>query len=114
MPDGRVFVPGQGNNSYVFPAIGFSVIITGSKRVTEEMFYVTAKSLSDQVTDEDLKTGCAYPSLKNIRKVSAKIALDVCNLIFERQLASIHRPENLEEFIKQNVYEPVYPTSSNL
>jgi malate dehydrogenase (oxaloacetate-decarboxylating)(NADP+) len=40
---GRHFVPGQGNNVYIFPAMGMAVFATEATRVTEEMFIVQRK-----------------------------------------------------------------------
>jgi hypothetical protein len=42
---GRTFVPGQGNNVYVFPAMGMAVFATEATRVTEEMFIIAAKAI---------------------------------------------------------------------
>ena len=50
MADGRTFVPGQGNNSYIFPGVGLGVTTVGARRVTDGMFLAAAKALAAQVT----------------------------------------------------------------
>ena len=47
--EGATFVPGQGNNVYIFPAMGMAVFATEATRVTEEMFIVAAKAVAEQV-----------------------------------------------------------------
>ncbi len=38
----KTLVPGQGNNLYVFPAVGLAIVATRAQRVTDEMFVVFA------------------------------------------------------------------------
>ena len=72
--DGKIHVPGQGNNAYIFPGVGLGVQVAGAKHVTDSMMRIAAKALADYVTDDDLSTNCLYPPLKDIREVSACIA----------------------------------------
>lgn len=105
---GRTFVPGQGNNAYIFPGVGLGVLVAESTRVTEEMFAVAAKTLATMVTDEDLAMGRIYPSLSRIREVSRAIAIEVAGIAYARGLARRQRPADLAQAVTDAMYEPVY------
>ena len=79
-----MFVPRQGNNSYIFPGIGLGVIASRATRVTESMFMTAARTLAAQVTPADLAQGSLLPPLKNVRDVSAHIAAAVAPSRFAR------------------------------
>ncbi|HEV3449080.1 MAG TPA: NAD-dependent malic enzyme [Gemmataceae bacterium] len=106
--DGKTFVPGQGNNLYIFPAVGMAIYATQARRVTEEMFLKAAQSVAEQVTQADLEMGLIYPPQSAILKASLHVAERVADLIFERGLARVDRPANLEAFIQSSVYRPEY------
>ena len=106
---GVTHVPGQGNNSYIFPGVGLGVIASESRRVTDEMFYVAARKLADLVTEDDLKVGRLYPDLKRIREVSAKIGTAVAEVAFQRHLTNMLRPVDLETHVKDTMFDPHYP-----
>lgn len=105
---GRTFVPGQGNNAYIFPGVGLGAIACGSTRITDEMFSAAARALADTVTDKDLELGRVYPSLARIREVSSRIGAAVAGVAFDRGLARIARPDDLLAFVRAEMFEPDY------
>jgi malate dehydrogenase (oxaloacetate-decarboxylating)(NADP+) len=105
----RTFVPGQGNNAYIFPGVGLGVIVSRSREVTNEMFLAAAHSLANQVTDSDLERGRVYPPLSHIRNVSALIALEVAKIAWAEGLADREEPEDILADIREHMYLPVYP-----
>jgi malate dehydrogenase (oxaloacetate-decarboxylating)(NADP+) len=107
--NGRHFVPGQGNNVYIFPAMGMAVLATQSTRVTEDMFIVAAKAVAEQVTDEDLAQGLIYPPQRDIRKASLHVAVRIAEHIFDKGLARVPRPADIAAHIDDLAYIPRYP-----
>ena len=107
---GKTFVPGQGNNVYIFPAMGMAVYASEATRVTEEMFIVAAKAVAEQVSDESLATGLIYPPQSRILEASLHVATRVAEYIFEKGLARVPRPKDVAEHIRTAAYKPVYVT----
>ena len=105
---GRTLVPGQANNAYIFPGVGLGAMAAEARTITDEMFYVAARTLADEVTDADLALGRLFPSLKRIREVSLKIAVAVADVAYRRGLTDLPRPADLTEFVRAKMFEPVY------
>jgi malate dehydrogenase (oxaloacetate-decarboxylating)(NADP+) len=105
---GRTFVPGQGNNVYIFPAMGMAVFATEATRVTGEMFIVAAKAVAEQVTEESLATGLIYPPQSRILEASLHVARRIAEYIFGNGLARVPRPDDIEAHIRACAYRPVY------
>lgn len=101
-------LPGQGNNSYIFPGVGLGVIASKSTRVTDEMFHVAAETLAGLVTTDDLALGRIYPDLGRIREVSAAIATAVARVAFERGLTQMVPPADLAAYIRDQMFDPHY------
>lgn len=104
------FVPGQCNNSYIFPGVALGVISAQARHVTDEMFFVAAKTLARQVESSDLEQGRLFPSLSRILDVSAEIATAVAEVAFQRHLARHHHPRDLGTYVRSHQYHPVYPS----
>jgi malate dehydrogenase (oxaloacetate-decarboxylating)(NADP+) len=107
---GRRFVPGQGNNVYIFPAMGMAVLAAEATRVTEEMFIIAAKAVSEQVTEADLGMGLIYPPQSNILEASLHTAGRIAAYIFDQDLARVPRPDDIDEHVRARAYRPVYTT----
>ena len=107
--DNQTFVPGQGNNAYIFPGVGLGVIASQSRTITDEMFLAAAHALAEQVSESDIERGRLYPSLARIREVSARIAYEVAKIAYDNQLTDKEEPEDLLADIHQHMYQPVYP-----
>jgi malate dehydrogenase (oxaloacetate-decarboxylating)(NADP+) len=105
---GRLFVPGQCNNMYIFPGVGMGAVSCRASRVTDGMFYAAARTLAQQVGEDSLGVGRLYPDLTLIREISARIAVAVCEVAFEQGLAGIERPGDLEGYIRGRMYQPFY------
>ncbi len=106
--EGKKLVPGQGNNVYIFPGVGLGVIASGARQVADEMFFVAAQALAQEVSADDLEQGRVYPPLARIREVSASIAAAVAAVAYLRGLATKTKPEDLPAYIKSLMYEPRY------
>jgi malate dehydrogenase (oxaloacetate-decarboxylating)(NADP+) len=107
--EGTTLCPGQGNNAYIFPGLGLGVVASGARHVTDEMFAAAARALADVVSDDDLQRSRIFPPLQKIREVSLVIAQAVARVAFDSGLASVPEPEDLRAFIKDEMFEPVYP-----
>jgi malate dehydrogenase (oxaloacetate-decarboxylating)(NADP+) len=105
---GRRFIPGQGNNVYIFPAMGMAVFATEATRVTEDMFIVAAKAVAEQVTEEDLASGLIYPPQSHILDASLHVAERVAASIFDHRLARVPRPDDVGALIRTRAYRPAY------
>lgn len=108
--NGRTFMPGQGNNSYIFPGVGLGVLSCGARRVTDEMFMAAARALAGTVSEADLARGSLYPPLIRVREVSTVIAEAVAKIAYERGLADRPRPQDLAAFIRSEMYDARYPS----
>jgi malate dehydrogenase (oxaloacetate-decarboxylating)(NADP+) len=105
---GRRFVPGQGNNVYIFPAMGMAVFATEATRVTEDMFIVAAQAVAEQVTEEDLAMGLIYPPQSHILDASLHVAERIAACIFEQGLARVQTPDDIGALVRSRVFRPVY------
>ena len=108
--DGVTYEPGQGNNAYIFPGVGLGVVSCRARHVTDDMFLAAARVLAATVSAADFKRGSIFPPLEQIRDVSLKIAVATAAVAYEQNLATVPRPDDLEGFIRSQMYTAEYQT----
>ena len=107
--EGETFIPGQGNNAYIFPGVGLGIILSQAEVISDDLFLAAAETLSNLVSDEELSSGQLYPSIKDIKKVSKEIAITVAGKAFSEGLTNMAIPQDIESSLDRIIYNPVYP-----
>jgi malate dehydrogenase (oxaloacetate-decarboxylating) len=106
---GRTIDIGQGNNVFVFPALGLGSLLAQAAAVSDEMITAAADALAGQVTDAELARGLLYPDIGRLRETTAVTAAAVSREAYERGLAGIERPDDLEAAARDAMWTPEYP-----
>ena len=55
--EGKTFIPGQGNNAYIFPGVGLGIILSKAEVISDDLFLAAAETLSILVSDKELSSG---------------------------------------------------------
>ncbi|XP_039174673.1 NAD-dependent malic enzyme, mitochondrial [Crotalus tigris] len=107
--DGRSFKPGQGNNAYIFPGVALAVVLSSVRHISDNVFLEAAKTLSQQLSEEELQEGRLYPALSNIREVSINIAIKVMEYLYANRMA-FHYPEPADkiQYIRSRIWTSEY------
>jgi malate dehydrogenase (oxaloacetate-decarboxylating)(NADP+) len=106
--NGHVQATGQANNSFVFPGVGFGLLLAGARRVDDELFLAAARALAAQVTDADLRDGRIFPPAERMRDVALAVAVAVASAAYSRGLTTKPEPADLGAAAAAAMYVPSY------
>jgi malate dehydrogenase (oxaloacetate-decarboxylating)(NADP+) len=104
--NGNTYLPGQANNFYAYPAVGLAIYATRPKFVTDEMFIEGATA--DQMTEKQLKMDMLFNPQSNVLDTEVRTAERVSKLVFERSLARVDPPKDINPWLRGMLYKPEY------
>jgi malate dehydrogenase (oxaloacetate-decarboxylating)(NADP+) len=106
--EGTTYHPGQGNNVYIFPAMGLAVLAAKPSTIPDKAFSRAARALSSLVTQELFDRGLIYPAMNRIRESAILVATAVAEYFFESGLATVQRPDDVGAYVREMSYKPEY------
>ena len=105
----KEMVPGQANNVFIFPGVGFGAVMAKAKMVSDEMFTAAAKALAGVVSEEEmLELGQLYPKMATLRETSAVVAAAVAKEAWDSGLSGLKEEpkEGWVEYINSKMWWP--------
>jgi malic enzyme len=106
--EGRTISIGQGNNAFVFPGLGLGLLLSEAREVTDAMFAAAAERLAAEVSEEDLAAGSLFPPVRDLRRVTARVAEAVVREVRDSQNGRWIEDEEIGPGVAAAMWEPVY------
>ncbi|GGJ27892.1 NAD-dependent malic enzyme [Deinococcus roseus] len=106
---GRIYEIGQGNNTFIFPGVGWGVQAAGASTIPDELFTAAAFALAETVSTERLQKGAVFPRIADLFRANQHVARKVAATAVALGLSS--RPvAEMEAALQEPEWAPVYRT----
>lgn len=103
---------GECNNSVVFPGIGLGCVLSRAKHLTDRMLVAAVEGVSSLSPVLKDLTAPLLPDVDSVRDVSVRIARNVIQAAVKdgeaTQEGIPEKEEDLEEWIREQMWDPVY------
>ncbi|KAJ8573231.1 hypothetical protein K7X08_009742 [Anisodus acutangulus] len=117
--NGKIGHVNQANNMYLFPGIGLGALLSGARNISDTMLEAAAECLASYMSDDEIKRGILYPSINDIRDITAEVGAAVLRAAVAEDLAEGHgdvgarelqhmSEEETIEHVRHNMWYPVY------
>ena len=90
----------------MFPGIGLGAVACRARTLPDELFLTAARTLAGLVRQSDLEQGALYPPLREIRKISLAIAVNVAEKAYTLDVARQKRPRDVRRSVEALMYTP--------
>ncbi|KAI6185985.1 hypothetical protein M3Y98_00083600 [Aphelenchoides besseyi] len=104
--NGKTYIPGQGNNAYIFPGVALGLILFKIKHIDSRQFLAAAQVVAEFTAKE---SGRIYPKINEIRELSVQITKRIAIESYKSGMAALYpEPEDKELFIRSQIYNVDY------
>jgi len=97
----------QANNALVFPGLGLGVTVARASRISDRMIAAAADAVA-RLSDATQLGAPLLPSVRDLRPVSAAVAIAVAKAAAEEGLARVPLDDPIQQ-VHQAMWRPVYP-----
>lgn len=106
--NGQHYRIGQGNNVFIFPGVGLAAILTKVKAVGMDMFTTASYALAESVSEDDLAKGTVFPNIKDLRRVSLHVAVEVIRAEIATNPDHELHSKDLAAYVEECMWKPAY------
>jgi malic enzyme len=107
--EGRTVRVGQGNNVFVFPGVGLGALVAEAREIADTMFAAAAEALAAQVSAADLAEGLVFPPMRDLRRVTVRVAEAVVREARDRGLGRPFTDAEIPGAVAEAMWQPDYP-----
>jgi malate dehydrogenase (oxaloacetate-decarboxylating) len=106
--NGNTITISQCNNYSLFPGMGLGVILSKAKRLTKDMIWAAAKTLSDHSPAAQDPSGSILPDLNDLQRVSQHIAYAVAEQARMEGIAQLPEDMDIKQLVEKSFWRPQY------
>jgi len=108
--DGRALVatPAEATTALVFPAIALGSLVSEAREVSDGMLAAAAGALSEAVSLPSFETGQLFPPMREVREVTARVAVAVAREAGREGIGRTFPEETLPSAVRAAMWEPRY------
>ncbi len=99
---------GQGNNVFIFPALGFATMLGNVREVSDDMITAAAQSLAEAMHQDELDQGLLYPEVSRLRETTHAVTVGVLRSAINEDVADLQKGTDLETLVKESMWDPGY------
>ncbi|MFG1401056.1 NAD-dependent malic enzyme [Xanthobacter sediminis] len=103
---GVTYKIGQANNAALYPGLGFGVIVSRPKMISDEMIFAAAQAVAGQAPDPT-PGASLLPSNADLRITSSVVAIEVARTAIQQGLSQ-EKLDDVVEDVREAQWWPVY------
>jgi malate dehydrogenase (oxaloacetate-decarboxylating) len=88
--------------------MGLGVLVSEAREVTDGLFAAAARALAGEVHDEDLAAGSLFPPVRDIRRVTARVAEAVVRQARDEGLGRAIAEDRVQGTVRAAMWDPAY------